>query len=559
MDGGRGEGTGESAEEREERERHWQELLERRRERDRRLEEMEREGTAPTVGGAAGNEPEYEGSILERMREGGAAGQNPVHREEQEEARRAAAYRARAQRGLAAIAFFAIAAVVVFTLLGSADRYEVTAHFENAAQVVEGNEVTAGGTRIGTVDSVELGDNGEALVTFHVDESHAPLPEGTTATVRSFSLSGIANRQIQLTLPADTADTADGGEATDEIPDGGELTQADTVSEVDLDEIFNTLDDKTVADLKKVIRGFEVSTDGVGEQANEGFVYLNPFLSTSRRLFSELTLDERSLEQLIVDGSQLSGAVAAKRDDVAALVTNLNETMGAIGRQRTSLASAVSQLPSFMRNFNTTAVNLRATLDDLDPLVDASKPVAVKLRPFFSEFRAASANLVPTITDLDQVIETPGNNNDLVELTKLQNPLTKIAIGPVHRNGAQRAGAFPESIRSLNDSLKQLAFFRAYTPELTGWFDDFGHSGVVDANGGIGRIGTTFNTFSLSPNGLPDIGLPVQTQPQQVAGMDLGNLERCPGSNERPAPDGSNPFTDGGTLDCDPSQIPPGN
>ena len=455
---------------------------------------------------------------------------------------------------MVALAALIAAAVVIFLLLsGSGDSpYKITAHFENASQLVDGNEVVIGGTAVGRVDEIELGDNGEALVTFHVDESHAPLPEGTTATVRSFSLSGIANRQIQLTLPPE-------GQAGEQIPDGGVLTQADTVSEVDLDQIFNTLDDETVADLKKVIRGFEISSDGVGEQANKGFLYLNPFLSTSRRLFSELTLDERALEQLIVDGSELSGAVAAKRDDVAALVTNLNETMGAIGRQRSSLASAVSQLPDFMRNFNTTAVNLRATLDDLDPLVDASKPVAVKLRPFFSEFRAASANLVPTSRDLDQVIATPGKDNALVELTRLQNPLTKIAIGPVNRNGARRAGAFPESVTSLEDSLKQLAFFRAYTPELTGWFDDFGHSGIVDANGGIGRIGTTFNTFSLSPNGLPNVFQGVETPAEQASGLDLGNLERCPGSNERPAPDGSNPFTDGGTLDCDPDQIPPGN
>ena len=115
--------------------------------------------------------------------------------------------------------------------------------------------------------------------------------------------------------------------------------------------------------------------------------------------------------------------------------------MGAIGRQKTSLAAAVSQLPDFMRNFNTTAVNLRATLDDVDPLVDASKPVAIKLRPFFREFRAASANLVPTIRDLDTVIERPGPDNDLVDLTRLQPALTKIAIGPVNRNGAARARA----------------------------------------------------------------------------------------------------------------------
>ena len=328
-----------------------------------------------------------------------------------------------------------------------------------------------GGLGVGAVDSIELGDDGQALVTFHVEPEYAPLARGTEATVRSFSLSGIANRQIQLTLPPE-------GEAGEPIDDGGTMSQAETVSEVDLDEVFNTLDDETVADLKKVIRGFEVSYEGVAPQANRGFKYLNPFLSTSRRLFSELTLDERALEQLIVDGAQVSGALAARRDDLSALIANTNTMMGAIGRQKTSLASALSQLPDFMRSFNTTAVNLRATLDDVDPLVNASKPVAKKLLPFFKEFRAAAANLVPTIRDLDQVIKRPGADNDLVDLTRLQSPLTEIAIGPVNRNGASRPGAFPASVESLDGGLQQLAFFRAYTPELLGWFDDFGHSGI---------------------------------------------------------------------------------
>ena len=455
-------------------------------------------------------------------------------------------------RVVAVVALIA-AAVVIFLVLSSGDPpYKVTAHFENASQLVKGNEVVIGGTPVGTIDTIELGDNGEALVTFSVADEYAPLRRGTTAVVRSPSLSSIAGRQIELQLPPNDNAGAD-------IEDGGELDQTETVSAVDLDEIFNTLDDKTVANLKKVIKGFADSTEGVGEQANRGFVYLNPFLSTSRRLFSELTLDERTLEQLIVDGSQLSGAVAAKAPDVQQLISNLNETTGAIANQRTALAEALHGLPDFMRNFNTTAVNLRATLDDLDPLVDASKPVAIKLRPFFTQLRAASANLVPTLTDLDRVIEAPGADNDLVDLTRLQNPLTKIAIGPVNRHGAKRRGAFPESVDSLDDSLKQLAFFRAYSPELTNWFDDFGHSGVTDANGGLGRIGTTFNTFSLSVNDLPIIpGIP-QTPSAQIGGMSTGNFKRCPGSNERPAPDGSNPFTDGGTLDCDPSQIPPGN
>ena len=275
----------------------------------------------------------------------------------------------------------ALVALVAWEIPQGPEPYKVTATFANAGQLVSGNEVVVGGARTGTVEEVELGPTNEALVTFTVADEYAPLKRGTTATVRSYSLSGIANRQVQLTLPAEN-------QAGTEIPSGGSLEQSETVSEVDLDQIFNTLDPETVEDFKHVIQGFERSYDGVGPQANRGFKYLNPFLSTSRRVFSELTYDERSLERLIVDASQLSGALAERAPDLEALIGNLNLMMGALGRQKLALAESVAKLPNFMREANTTFVNLRAALDDVDPLVDASKPAAKKLQPFFAELRS---------------------------------------------------------------------------------------------------------------------------------------------------------------------------
>lgn len=467
---------------------------------------------------------------------------------------------------LVALLLAAIAAALVL-VRGGGDGYEVTAKFENASQLVGGEQVVVAGTPAGSVEEIALGSNGEALVTFTVEDEYAPLETGTTATIRSFSLSGIANRQVELTLPPDETAGA-------QIPDGGVMDQSDTVSEVDLDQIFNTLDKRTVDNLKKVIRGFEVSYDGVGEQANRGFHYLNPFLSTSRQLFGELTRDERTFERLIVDTSRLSGALAARRDDVSGLVGNLNRMMGAIGRQKESLARAVGELPSFMRNFNTTAVNLRAALDDVDPLVDASKPVAVKLRPFFREFRGAADDLVPAVRDLDAIVQRKGRDNDLVELTRLAVPLERRAIGegspecgdePESDFGSASDddfthGAFGESTCALRNGSSTLAFFRPYTPELVGWFDDFGHSGTTDANGGVGRIALTLNTFSLSPPGLPILD-PANLQPvtEQLELLDTGNTRRCPGALERDPGDGSAPFgpSDGGP-NCDESQVPTG-
>jgi phospholipid/cholesterol/gamma-HCH transport system substrate-binding protein len=468
----------------------------------------------------------------------------------------------------AVVALLGAAVAAAIVLRGSGgDSYEVTAKFENASQLVGGEQVVVAGTPAGKVTDIALGSNGEALVTFSVDEAYAPLERGTTATVRSFSLSGIANRQVELTLPAT-------GEAGGEIPDGGVMEQSETVSEVDLDEIFNTLNKRTVDDLKKVITGLETSYDGVGKQANRGFKYLNPFLSTSRRVFGELTRDERTFERLLVDTSRLSGALAARRDDVSQLVGNLNGMMGALGRQKEALARSVGELPDFMRSFNTTAVTLRAALDDLDPLVDASKPVAVKLRPFFREFRGASNDLVPAVRDLDAIVKRKGADNDLVELTRLAVPLASKAVGqgspdcgddPSAGSGGAadddfEQGAFGESTCALRNSLPNLSLFRPYTPELVGWFDDFGHSGFTDANGGIGRISTTLNTFSLSAPDLPILDpTELQTPLQQAGLFDTGNLRRCPGALERDPGDGSTPFgPSNGGPNCDESDVPTG-
>jgi phospholipid/cholesterol/gamma-HCH transport system substrate-binding protein len=220
-----------------------------------------------------------------------------------------------------------------------------------------------------------------------------------------------------------------------------------------------------------------------------------------------------------------------------------------------------------MRQFNTTSVNLRAALDDLQPLVNASRPVALKLQPFTKRLRGFAQDAVPTVQGLNGIINAPGPNNDLIELTRLQDPLAQIGVGPVERNGASRPGALPASAQSLTNSLPQLSMLRAYSPELTGWFDDFGHSGFPDAFGGIGRISTTLNTFSAGAPGVicgplelpPPVGTgacSAASSSDLLANLGIKNLRRCPGANER----GLTPdqLTQDGTVACDPNQKPLG-
>ena len=426
----------------------------------------------------------------------------------------------------AVIAAVALVAIVLFGTGGGG--YTVTARFQNAAQIVQGNNVVVAGVPAGSVESIEITPNGQAEIELSIDDRYAPLRRGTRAVIKQASQSGIANRYVELSIPS--------GESREEIDDGGMIDVDETSTAVDLDQLFNTLDPDTRKALQDFFKGSRDLYAGTSDEANEGFRYLTPALASSRRLFEELNRDTVVLERFLVDSARLVTAVADRRDDLAALVGNLNATTRAIGNEKLALAEAIERFPGFMRRANTTFVNLRSTLDDVDPLVDASKPVARRLGPFLEELRPLARDARPTVRDLSRIVRRRGADNDLVDLTNTLGPVADVAVESAERNGAQREGAFPETARAAESSVPIIAQGRPYTPELFGWFDDFSTPGVYDALGGILRFQVVVNAFSA------------QGQPISLVDRDdnfrqlfqLNEYRRCPGGSEARAPDGSN-------------------
>src|ERR671919_275622 len=306
---------------------------------------------------------------------------------------------------IAALGTVIAAAALVALLLfgGGPGDYNVKARFINAGQLVKGNPVQTGGVPIGSVDGIEIAPNGEAELTLEIDEDPPPARRGPQASIRQFSQSGIANRYVDLSMPPN---------GSRQIPEGGTIGSDDTTTQVDLDQLFNTLDDEARANLQKFFKGSAEMFKGQGEEARAGFHYLTPALSTSSRLFNEFTRDTPVLERFLVDSSRLVTAVAERRDDLAGLIGNLNETTRALGDQKEALADSIAQLPPFMRRANTTFVNLRSTLDEVDPLVEASEPVAKRLGPFLAEARAFAADAEPTVRDLSRTVRRGGSADD---------------------------------------------------------------------------------------------------------------------------------------------------
>jgi len=133
---------------------------------------------------------------------------------------------------VAAVAAVVIAVMIVaVVLLQSHTSYEVKADFQNASQLVKGNLVEVAGTPVGTVTKLDLTPDGQAQITLHITSSNfQPVRQGTIATVRQASLSGVANRYVDLRLPP--------GEQKG-IPNGGTILASSTNSAVDLDQLFD--------------------------------------------------------------------------------------------------------------------------------------------------------------------------------------------------------------------------------------------------------------------------------------------------------------------------------
>jgi phospholipid/cholesterol/gamma-HCH transport system substrate-binding protein len=443
---------------------------------------------------------------------------------------------------LARVAAFAgliaAAALIAFLMFAGGDKYEVTAVFDNAGQLVKGNVVQVGGRSVGTISDIGLNDQGQAEVKMTVDdEALTPLPQGTTATIRATSLSGIANRYVSLKL---------GRNDRSEIGNGGRIGVDQTNAPVDLDQLFNTLDPETRKGLQQVVQGSGAWYAGKSKDASESTKYLGPALSTTSRLTREIMLDDRVFERFVIDTARTVSALAERRDDLSSLVGNANATARAIGDENVALDDTLARLPGSLRKANSTFVNLRSTLDDLDPLVAESKPATRRLAPFLRRLRPLVSDARPTIRDLRVLIRKRGRDNDLIDLTRKQPKLARLV-----------SIAFPRTIQALTTSLPLVSYARQYTPDLAAWITKFGANSAAnyDADGHYARIQPIFGGFLFNDNPLGGVLTPLLSAQDRLTGFDIGNLKRCPGGATQPPPDRSAPVP---AADCDPSATPPG-
>jgi phospholipid/cholesterol/gamma-HCH transport system substrate-binding protein len=437
---------------------------------------------------------------------------------------------------IVALAVAVIVLAVVFFSGGGGHSYTLV--FQNAGQLVPDNQVLIGGSPVGSVKSIGLSDDNLAEVHVEVDQE---LHEGTTAEIRATSLSGVANHYVSIS-PGPNSNPA--------LDDGAELGLASTTTPIDIDQLFNTFPPRVREGLANFFKGNATIYSGQGKNANRAYKYFGAALNRTGAFARELNADQALLSRFVVSSSRLTTAVAGRGEQLSSAVSNATTAFDAIASRNEAFDAALRELPPVLRQSNTTFVNLRAALDDLEPLVETAKPATKDLAPFLAELRPVFQKLVPFTRNLRLVVSRPGTGNDAADLLTTLPAVERLA-----------SNAFPHSEQAVSDFQPNLDFIRAYTPDLFNAIGKLGQvAGYYDGNGHYVRAalaGQNLFRYDAAGSELEPIGKGEQFAPFE----SIHTHRRCPGGATQPASDGSNPWVGGGSVsssDCNPADVPPG-
>ena len=79
---------------------------------------------------------------------------------------------------IALAAVIAAVALLALAIFGDGSSYQVKGIFQNAGQLVNGNQVRVGGKPVGTISDIELNDRAQAVVTMNLDDEFSPAARG---------------------------------------------------------------------------------------------------------------------------------------------------------------------------------------------------------------------------------------------------------------------------------------------------------------------------------------------------------------------------------------------
>ena len=305
--------------------------------------------------------------------------------------------RAGRKKAVAGVAgFLCISALVAIVVLatsagGSSGGYNVRAIFDDAGNLIAGENVAIGGVKVGTVKSVEPTPAAKAAVVLSIgNPGFQNFRRDASCTIRPLGLIGEKYVDCEPTQPRPEGTPLP--PSLRKIPGGHEgageylLPVTNTHSPVDQDLVGNLNRLPERERLTIIINELGAGLLGRGSDLKEVIRRANPALQELDKVLHILASENTVLEELAVNSDKALKPFAAVRQHVANFIVQSNKVAQASAKTRVALAKNLEKFPPF--------------LEQLVPAVERLGRFAEQTTPAFRDLGLAAPGINEAFTNL---------------------------------------------------------------------------------------------------------------------------------------------------------------
>lgn len=270
-----------------------------------------------------------------------------------------------------------VAALVGFGGSGGGGDYRVAAVFDNAANLIPGQNVEIAGAVVGQVSSLSLTPDHRALVKMDVKTGFAPFRANASCEIKPQSLIGEKFIECDPGSP-DARELA----ARDGVPT---VPLARTHAPVDIDLVFAALRQPYVQRLTLITNELGTGVAGRPHDLQLAIKRAAPALQQFDRVLRIVNQDRGLLGQLIDRTDAVLAQVAPRSRDVTRFVDHASRAASDVAERRASLAVALDRLPPLLDRLTPSARSLAGVARDARPVVHELRQATPQLRALFGD------------------------------------------------------------------------------------------------------------------------------------------------------------------------------
>jgi virulence factor Mce-like protein len=261
---------------------------------------------------------------------------------------------------------------------------ELKVDIASGADLVVGNDVDEGGTRIGELTAMTptMLPNGQvaAQLTLQLNTADGHVPTDSTVTIGDRSLLG--EKYVELTK----------GSSQQDFADGATMPISQTRVPVQIDAVFNTFNPPTRTAIEGNLVGIGDAVAGRGDDLSQTLQSLPPLLGHLAPVASNLASPETGLTGFFDSLDTFTRTLAPVSQTGAQLFTDMATTFAAISHDPAKLEQTIALSPS------TLSVSTRS--------LGVQQPFLTDLATLGRELTPATAELHAALPDINPALES---------------------------------------------------------------------------------------------------------------------------------------------------------